>query len=112
MVKGVTLAYATGARTAPADSHEAAVAVASDADDDHCSDHLGDMDVKRDGKSGKHAGHACPGCAVCALCLVIPYASALLVHLDTAPAQAPSGLPGAFASHIPDALQRPPAPVV
>ncbi|WP_459573162.1 hypothetical protein [Cupriavidus sp. 8B] len=111
MVKGVTLTYATGLRSASSDSHEVAVAVASNEDDDHCLAHMDDADAKS-GKSGKHAGHACPGCAACSLCSVVPYATPLFVHLDNAPAQAPSGLTEAFVSHISDALQRPPALVV
>ncbi|MDW3686540.1 hypothetical protein RA280_33330 [Cupriavidus sp. CV2] len=112
MVKGVTLSYATGLRSASPGGQEVADTVASNEDDDHCLAHVDDADAKKEGKSGKHAGHACPGCAACSLCSVVPYATPFFVHLDNAPAQAPSGLTEAFVSHISDALQRPPASVV
>lgn len=111
MVKGATQAYASAVR-AQSDGHEGVITVSSDEDDDHCIAHVSDADTKQQGKSGKHAGHACPGCAACSLCSVVPYAFPLFVHLDNAPAQVPSSLMEAFVSHIPDALQRPPASVV
>lgn len=111
MAKGVTQAYAAVVQV-QSDGQEGVNSVSSDEDDDHCIAYMSDADTKQQGKSGKHAGHACPGCAACSLCSVVPYATPLFVHLDNAPAQAPSGLTEAFVSHISDALQRPPASVV
>ncbi|KWR90880.1 hypothetical protein [Cupriavidus sp. IDO] len=112
MMKGAALSYSTGVQAKFDTGQEGVVTVSSDGDDDHCLEHVSAADAKQLGKSGKHAGHACPGCAACSLCSVVPYATPLFVHLDNAPAQAPSGLTEAFASHISDALQRPPASVV
>lgn len=112
MVKGVTPTYATGAQLASSGGQGAINGLSAAKDDDHCFAHTEHVDATQHGKSGKHAGHACPGCAACSLCSVVPYATPLFVHLDNAPAQAPSGLTEAFVSHISDALQRPPASVV
>lgn len=106
------LTYGTRDEQAPSKGYEGIATVSADEDDDHCLAHVHDVDAKHQGKSGKHAGHACPGCAACSLCSVVPYTTPLFVHLDNAPAQAPSGLTEAFVSHISDALQRPPASVV
>ncbi len=111
MAKGAMQAYASAVRV-QSDGYEGVAAVSSAEDDDHCIAQMSDADTKQQGKSGKHAGHACPGCAACSLCSVVPYAFPLFVHLDNAPAQVPSSLMEAFVSHIPDALQRPPASVV
>jgi len=109
MVKGAAMSDGTGQQITSVGGHQGFVAASSDGGDDHCLGRASAVGVEQQGKAGKHAGHACPGCTACSLCSVVPYAFPLSVHLDDAPAQVPSSLMEAFVSHIPDALQRPPA---
>jgi len=109
MLKGAAMSYGTAVQTASDGSQGGVVSASSDGDDDHCLEHVSAVDTKSQGKPGKHAGHACPGCVACSLCSVVPYSFPLSVHLDNAPAQAPSSLTEVFVSHIADTLQRPPA---
>lgn len=91
------------------DADDAVVMASADGDDDDCLAHSNAAPVESAGKSAKHAGHACSGCAACALCSVVPFSFPLSIHLDDSMVRASFSLNVGFASHIPDALQRPPA---